>query len=645
MTKKMYNPFLMLLLLTAEMLYSQVTTSGQLSTKDNKLYIEAKKLTLQGDLNKSNKKYEELLKANPFFIEGILRLATNYHSVKEYKKSEILFKEAIKKAPDFDSEMYYSLAMVLRDQQKNGEAVNQLENYIEKEKKNPLKVKKAKFISEELKFREYAYKNPVPFISKRLDENINTKQSEYSPSLSLDDSGMIFTRNNGQEDLYFVKKDSTGKYMVATPNIGLNTTQNEGAHTMSADGRFLVFTACDRRDSYGSCDLYSATILDGKWTKPVNMGQKVNNVGWDSQPQLTPDGRTLYFSSKRKENIGGADIWMTWRDEKNAWVTPVNLGPNINTEGNDETPFLHPDGQTIYFRTDGRPGMGSFDIYYSRKEFLTGQWQTPINIGYPINTENQEGGLLVSLDGQKAYYASDIDPHTGKSTGNLDIYSFDLYEKARPQPSVFVKGNITDAITGKAIDVLVSIIEIVSGEKTFMLKTDMDGTFLTSVSAKKMYACVVQKAGYRYYTRNFDLRQITNFTEPFILDVQLTPESKMTDTQPVILQNIFFKTGSSELLPESSTEIDLLYQLLLKNPSVGIRITGHTDNVGSDTDNLKLSTTRAQAVVSALVNKGIPKEKLKAEGKGESMPIDTNDTEAGRQRNRRTEFVVFKKNE
>ena len=351
MTKKMYNPFLMLLLLTAEMLYSQVTTSGQLSTKDNKLYIEAKKLTLQGDLNKSNKKYEELLKANPFFIEGILRLATNYHSVKEYKKSEILFKEAIKKAPDFDSEMYYSLAMVLRDQQKNGEAVNQLENYIEKEKKNPLKVKKAKFISEELKFREYAYKNPVPFISKRLDENINTKQSEYSPSLSLDDSGMIFTRNNGQEDLYFVKKDSTGKYMVATPNIGLNTTQNEGAHTMSADGRFLVFTACDRRDSYGSCDLYSATILDGKWTKPVNMGQKVNNVGWDSQPQLTPDGRTLYFSSKRKENIGGADIWMTWRDEKNAWVTPVNLGPNINTEGNDETPFLHPDGQTIYFRT------------------------------------------------------------------------------------------------------------------------------------------------------------------------------------------------------------------------------------------------------------------------------------------------------
>ena len=160
-----------------------------------------------------------------------------------------------------------------------------------------------------------------------------------------------------------------------------------------------------------------------------------------------------------------------------------------------------------------------------------------------------------------------------------------------------------------------------------------------------MYACVVQKEGYRYYTRNFDLRQITNFTEPFILDVQLTPESKMTDTQPVILQNIFFKTGSSELLPESTTEIDLLYQLLLKNPSVGIRITGHTDNVGSDTDNLKLSTTRAQAVVSALVNKGIPKEKLKAEGKGESMPIDTNDTEAGRQRNRRTEFVVFKKNE
>jgi outer membrane protein OmpA-like peptidoglycan-associated protein len=645
MTMNLNTILLLSLLFVVVEIQSQVTTLNQLSPKDTKIYSEAKKLAHHGDLKKSNKKYEDLIKSNPDFIEGILRLATNYHSLKDYVKSENLFKQAIQKVPDFDSEVYYSLAMVLKDQHKYNEAALQFDKYVAIDKKNPQKVKKAKFISEELKFREYALKNPVPFAPERLDGNINTSHSEYSPSLSLDDSGMIFTRNNGQEDLYFVKKDSTARYAPSTPFIGLNTPQNEGAHTMSADGRFLVFTACDRRDSYGSCDLYSATIMDGRWTKPVNMGQKVNSVGWDSQPFLTPDGRTLYFASKRKGTIGNADIWMTWWDEKNAWVIPVNLGPVINTEGNDETPFLHPDGQTLYFRSDGRPGMGNFDIFYCRKDSISGQWNTPVNIGYPINTEHQEGGLVVSLDSKKAYYASDIDPNTGKSTRNLDIYSFELYEKARPQPSIYVKGNIKDAVTGKSIDGLVKVIDILTGEQVYFYKTEEDGSFLTSVTAKKMFACVVQRDGYRYYSQNFDLRQIASFTEPFILNIKLTPEIKMTEAPPVVLQNVFFKTASAELLPESATEINLLLDLLINNPTKGIRIIGHTDNVGNDADNQKLSEARARSIVKALIDKGIGQERLQSEGKGESAPVDSNDTASGRQKNRRTEFVVFNLNE
>ena len=172
-------------------------------------------------------------------------------------------------------------------------------------------------------------------------------------------------------------------------------------------------------------------VMDGEWTIPVNMGHKVNSAGWDSQPTLSADGRTLYFSSNRKGTMGSSDIWMTYRNEKNAWVTPINLGPEINTSGRDETPFLHADGQTLYFRSDGRPGMGDFDIYYSRKDQLTNQWSTPQNIGYPINTEGAEGSFVVSLDGEKAYFSSDIDYLTGKKMNHLDLYSFDHYEKAR----------------------------------------------------------------------------------------------------------------------------------------------------------------------------------------------------------------------
>lgn len=630
-----------LILISINLVYGQIITPAQLNPKDSKTFAEAKKLVQNGDYKKGNKKYEDLIKSNPYFIEGILRLATNYHTQKEYQKAEVLFKDAIKKAPEFDSEMYYSLAMTLRDQGKISEAISHLDTYIRVDQKNPQKVKKAKFLNEEWKFRIVAIKNPVPFKPSRLDENINSRHSEYSPSLSLDDSGMVFTRNNGQEDLFFVKKDSTSRYSQASPLIGLNTPQNEGAHTMSADGKFLVFTACDRRDSYGSCDLYSATLMDGKWTKPVNMGQKVNSVGWDSQPQLSPDGRSLYFSSKRQGTLGNSDIYMTYRDDNNAWVTPVNFGPVINSELHDETPFVHPDGQTLYFRSDGRPGMGSFDIFYSRKDSVTGQWLPPVNIGYPINTENQEGGLVVSLDGKKAYFATDIHPDTGKSMGNLDIFSFDLYEKVRPQPSIYVTGTIRDIVTDHPLEASVSLIDLSSGQKLFFVKTGSDGKFITSLSIKKMYACIVQKDGYRYHSQNFDLRQITNFSEPFKLDVRLTSEEKLPTAPPVVLQNIFFKTASSELLPESKTEIDLLYQLLSKNATIGIKIIGHTDNLGHDTDNQKLSEARALSVVNALIAKGISSSRLKAEGKGETTPIDTNDTESGRQKNRRTEFVAF----
>ena len=630
-----------LILSNLSALTSQIVVKEQLSPKEIIIFSEAKKAAQSGDIKKSIKKYEELLKSRPQFIEVILRLASNYHSIKSSDKSVALFREAINKAPDFDPEMYYSLALVLSGQKKYIEAADQLDIYTQKEKVNIGKVTKASFMSSELRFKDYALKNPVPFTPKKLGPSINSTFSEYSPSLSLDDSGMIFTRNNGQEDFYNSTKDTAGMFKTSSSVFQLNTPQNEGAHAISADGKFIVFTACDRRDSYGSCDLYYSTLSDGKWTKPVNLGQKINTAAWDSQPSLSPDGRLLIFSSRRLGTLGGSDLWVSWRNEKNAWVTPENLGVNINTEGNDETPFLHPDGCTLYFRSDGRAGMGNYDLYFSRKNLQTDQWQRPQNIGYPINTEGQEGGLVVSLDGKKGYFASDVDPVTSKNMGNLDIFSFDLYESARPLPSTFVKGNVTDAVSGKSIECRVTIKDLESGKIVFVINTDKEGFFLSGITTGRNYACIIEKDGYQYYAHNFDLKEVKVLSNPYSLHIKLVPLVNTTETPPVVMQNIFFGTGSSILLNSSQIEIDLLHQLLIQKPNIVIQIIGHTDNIGTDVDNMKLSESRAAAVVNALIDKGIPKERLKYEGKGETTPLEPNDTEEGRQKNRRTEFVIY----
>jgi outer membrane protein OmpA-like peptidoglycan-associated protein len=408
----------------------------------------------------------------------------------------------------------------------------------------------------------------------------------------------------------------------------------------------MVFTACDRRDVFGSCDLYYSMLMDDKWTIPVNMGHKVNSAAWDSQPALSADGRTLIFSSRRLGTKGGADLWTTWRDEKDAWVTPVNLGPEINSSGDDESPFLHPDGQTLYFRSDGHPGMGSFDIFYSRKNEFTDTWQKPENIGYPINTEGEEGAFVVSLDGKTAYFASDTDFSTGKSKGNLDIYYFHLYEEARPKPSGFIKGFVTDAISGLPLKVKVTIKDLTSGKNNFVLNTDKDGYFISGISVGKNYACIIQHKDYQYYAENINLTLVDILHHPYLLKIALLPVTKIkevTENEPVVLQNIFFRSGSAELLAESGAEIDLLYTLLIENPELNIKITGYTDNVGQDEDNKLLSEQRAAAVAHALIAKGIDSKRINSEGKGELFPIDTNDTEAGRQKNRRTEFVIVKK--
>jgi len=630
---------------------------NQLSKNDLKTYDEAKKEAQNGNLSKSNELFKSFIKKQPSYLEAYYRYATNCIKLKEYKLSESLFRQAISIDPDHEPEAYYSLSLALEGQEKYLEAADLLETYVNKSlaqlstidttnrkvieaKKD--KIKRSEFKKENLRFMDYAFKNPVPFQPRDLGSGVNSTHSEYTPGLSLDGKSLIFTRVVGNEDFYISLMDSTGTFVKAVPMEGMNTSQNEGAHAISADGKYIILTACDRRDSYGSCDLYYSSYENGKWNNAINMGHVVNSAAWDSQPTLSADGRTLYFSSRRLGTLGASDIWKTWRNERNAWVTPVNIGANINTEGDDQSPFLHPDGNTLYFRSDGRPGMGDFDIYFSRFNDSTETWRPPVNIGYPINTKGDDGALIVSLDGTKAIFATDMNFETMVKGNNLNLVAFDLYPEARPMPTTYVKGNVISEESQLSLASSIKILNLKSKKVIYQTLTGKDGFFMSGIPTGDIYACIAEAPGYQYQAIKFDLSD-SIYYKPYKLKISLKklvkPVTK-TEEKVTVLQNIFFKSGSAELLKESDTELDLLYQMLVSLPDANVHIIGHTDDIGNDQDNFLLSQNRAKSIATALVNRGITSTRITTEGKGESIPVADNKTDEGRKLNRRTEFII-----
>lgn len=310
----------------------------------------------------------------------------------------------------------------------------------------------------------------------------------------------------------------------------------------------------------------------------------------------------------------------------------------INTTGSDETPFIHPDGKTLYFRSNGRIGMGGFDMYVSRYDEELGEWGEPMNLGYPINTTGSEGGLIVSLDGTKAYYSSD------SGSDNVNIYEFELYPEARPLPVTYVKIQVIDAITGNPLEVDVTI-DNQAKKTSETIVTGIDGMRLVALPTRAKYGCSIEKEGYLFFSEHFDLDSISTAIDPFRLEVALIPieEETLVEEKPIVLNNIFFKFGSAELEPTSYPEINRLMKLLNTQGQFNITIIGHTDNIGNEEDNLKLSSDRAQSVQQALIDGGISPDRITYVGKGEHDPIAINETPEGRRKNRRTEFILSRK--
>jgi len=475
---------------------------------------------------------------------------------------------------------------------------------------------------------------PVPFHPENMGENINSPLSEYWPVLTADGKTIVFTRSdrktNSPEDLFYSEKIN-GKWQKAQ-NMGvpINTPKSEGAQSISADGRTMVFTACLRNDGLGSCDIYIAHKIGKHWTKPVNMGSPVNSMYKETQPSLTADGKGLYFISNRPGGKGKFDIWYSYLTANRKWSAPVNLGDSINTPQDELAPFIHYDGKTLYFSSFGHPGMGGSDMYMARKD-SSGNWSAPVNLGYPINTWFNEESLIVSADGKLGLFSSDMDGGYGQK----DIYKFELYDKIKPNPMIFAKGIVYNAKTNEPLQANIQITAL-ADKTVFKTRSDkINGSFLITVPPGKSYAFNAIKQRFLPYSQNINL--------PDSNIIVKIPLQAIENGKIFILRNIFFDVDKFNLKPASYSELNILLNFLNKNPEIKLEIQGHTDNTGTFSHNKQLSLNRAKAVYNYLLANGISKNRLSFKAYADTKPIADNNTAKGRALNRRTAFMIISK--
>lgn len=596
--------------------------------------------------------FTKAAQVDPRFAEPRLMLAEIHEEQGRDKDAIVRYREVMAMAPRLHPVAQLHLADLEFRQGEYDAAERNYRGFLDKER-DPVRVRRARLGLENCAFAREAIARPVPFAPKNLGPGVNTAMPEYFPAITADDRTLLFTRTlptkdiyGGQEDFFVSQRGDDGEWRTARPITAVNTDRNEGAGTLSPDGRFIVFTTCDKgdrrdygpgREGFGSCDLFISVRTGDRWSAPQNLGRPVNSMHWETQPSLASDGRTLYFIRGEVDGarrINDPNIYVTVLQEDGSWTKPEKLGPNVNTPFNEESVHIHPDGRTLYFSSNGHPGMGGLDIHVSRKQ-PDGSWGPAMNLGYPINTAADENSLLVSADGRLAYFASD----RPGGFGDLDLYSFELYEQARPRAVSYVQGRVFDADTRKPIEADVMMYDLETGELATAAYSDPStGSFLVCLPTGRTYALNAGAEGYLFFSRNYDVRGEATAVEPFTLEVPMSP---LKAGATIALRNVFFNTASYELLPASEVEIEKLARLLFLNPSLRIELGGHTDNVGNDAANQKLSEQRASAVRERLIAKGIEASRITAKGYGRARPIATNDTEEGRALNRRTEVTVL----
>ncbi len=580
---------------------------------------------------------EEALRLDPKFVEVYLSRAGIYADMKNYPLSVRDFETAFTMDSVFSDTYLLPYSISLAGTGEFNKALYTVNRFLQTPGLNDRSIKAASYRKSVYEFAlKYAADHPsgkYVFTPENMGDSINTTDLEYFPSLTIDGKKMIFTRRINKDEDFFESNLINGAWSKALPVTGkINTNLNEGAQNISQDGQWLIFTGCNYPEGEGSCDLYVAyKTKNGGWTEPENLGPTVNTDFWESSPSLSPDKKDLYFASSQPGGFGGKDIWVTHRQPNGKWGRPQNLGSDVNTDGDEGCPFIHADNRSLYFNSNGHMGYGMTDLYVSRK-LNDSTWSKPDNLGYPINTIDDEGSLIVASDGSTSYYASE----GLASRGGLDLYRFQLRDDIKAAKTLWVKGRVYDKKTKAGLPSTVELTEVNNRFLISRLQTDEDGNYLVTLPEGKEYAFNITRKGYLFYSDNFSL--IQNTTDSFFtVDIPLQP---IEPGAAIVLKNIFFDVNKFDLKPASLSELDKLVALLNDNPKLHIQISGHTDNVGQQPVNLQLSNSRAKAVTQYLISKGIQAGRLVAKGYGDTKPVASNDTESGKSLNRRTELNV-----
>ena len=563
--------------------------------------------------------------------------------------TEAMWETVLKNCPDYKGDLYFFLGIILLETGKANRGEELLEKFLQHPERSQDYIDEAEAALKESRVLDNLKANPVPYDPKPVP-GISTPADEYLGCLSPDMQLFLFTRRSRKRNKYdgpagglrLVEEFSLAERGAKRFGQGepladpFNAKYNEGGPSISASNRELFFTICEPNDTgYLNCDIWYSVKEGDYWSKLRPLPYPINNPGsWESQPSVSANGDQLFFASNRRNGYGGIDLYTCYRLEDRSWSDPVNLGAKINTDGDEKTPFIHSDSRTLYFSSTGHPGVGGFDIFFSRQ--LNDEWQIPENIGYPINDESDNLGLFVSLDGEKAYFST---KHRG-GRKDYDIFQFDLPENARPENVKLIKGVLENSMGQLAGDAVVEIRNLKSNETRTIAVDELSGEFAAAVSIEdgNDHLLTVKKQDAAFSSKYISASQ----DEPVVIETNLEVQA-LEAGKEYRLNDIYFASNSAELNAAAKAVLEAFIEFMNDHPRVQVEIQGHTDEVGSAADNLSLSARRAKGVYAYLIDHGVSASRLRHRGYGETRPVADNSTEEGKALNRRTVFVITSK--
>jgi outer membrane protein OmpA-like peptidoglycan-associated protein len=613
---------------------------GTLSRKGRDLEEKAAKAWAGRDLDRAEALYSDLAAVESTYYLPHIRLAQLFEWKKQPEKVRNHFEQAIRLAPDSKEVLpaYQWLAKKAQQEEAYQKAASYWQRVIDlmHGQKNTNLTRLAERQLEAATYAEKAVKSPIPIEKKPLNEAVNRLPLQFFPVLTADEETLFFTglTPGGDEDIYTSTRENGEWAIPVSISKNINTSSNEGTCTISADGHTLVFTGCNRMDGFGSCDLYISYRRNGDWSPPMNIGEPVNSRHWESQPSLSADGRVLYFASDRPGGVGKSDIWKSVKDEKGGWTEPVNLGPKVNSPDDENAPFIHANGETLIYASKGHPGMGNFDLFIvnlSKSDSLK-----PFNLGYPINNAADQVGFYITADGGTAYYTEDrVVAGEGRSSR---LFTFDIPEALKKlfMPTRFLKGRTLDSETQRPVHAEIKLYDLKTRQLVSTFTSDEGtGEYLAVINSDSHYALYVESPGYLFKSMSFDVTDKDASVQRDIL------VEKVKKDKAEVLTNVYFDTGESRLSEKSKLELDKLVTFLNENKNVTIEVSGHTDDVGSEEVNLKLSDKRAESVRDFLIQNGVSSGRVQFKGYGEQVPKVPNTSDENRRINRRIEWRIL----